>query len=167
VKSAFDQKLTRDAEELLRLCEARRVTIATAESCTGGLLAALLTEVPGSSKSFERGFITYSNEAKSDLLGVSGELIRRQGAVSEDVALAMAKGALARSRASIAVSITGVAGPGGGSAEKPVGLVFLACAGENREPVQSRLDLGMMSRGEIRQAAVAEAMRLLRHQAER
>lgn len=164
---SFDRALVEKAERLLKLCQSRRLVIASAESCTGGLLAALLTEIPGSSKVFERGFVTYSNEAKSDLLGVSSELIRQCGAVSEEVALAMAEGALRKSPASMAVSITGVAGPGGGSAEKPVGLVFLACVGRKAEPMRSRLDLGMQTRNDIRVASVAEAIRLLLKKAER
>ena len=102
--------------------------LATAESCTGGLIAAILTEVPGSSDVFERGFVTYSNEAKTELLGVPAELIEKHGAVSEEVARAMASGALGHSRADIAVAVTGVAGPGGGTTAKPVGLVHLAAA---------------------------------------
>src|SRR5687767_6100572 len=111
----FATGLIRRAEEVLDLCRMRRLLLATAESCTGGLLAALLTEVPGSSKVFERGFITYSNDSKMTLLGVSSDLIDHHGAVSEQVALAMAEGALKHSRASIAISITGIAGPGGGT----------------------------------------------------
>jgi nicotinamide-nucleotide amidase len=163
----FDSTLIKKAEELLQLCRQRKLMITTAESCTGGLLAALLTEIPGSSKVFERGFVTYSNDAKAELLGVSKDLIELRGAVSEEIALAMAEGALKWSRASIAVSITGVAGPSGGTDTKPVGLVFLACIRDGVEPNQSRLELGNRPREEIRAAAVAEAIRLIRRQAER
>lgn len=162
----FANRLIRRAEEFLDLCRTHRLSVATAESCTGGLLAALLTESPGSSKVFERGFVTYSNESKIDLLGVSSDLINRHGAVSEQVALAMAEGALKHSSASIAVSITGVAGPGGGTKDKPVGLVFLACTGNGKDTIYSRLELAMKPRNKIREAAVVDAIRLLRLQAE-
>src|SRR5438067_3060108 len=114
--------LLADAEALLALCRAHGATVATAESCTGGLIAATLTAIAGSSDVFDRGFVTYSNAAKTEMLGVPPELIASVGAVSEAVAARMAEGALARSAADIAVSVTGVAGPAGGSAEKPVGL---------------------------------------------
>ena len=135
--------------------------IATAESCTGGLVAGLLTEVPGSSAVVERGFITYSNEAKTELLGVPEELITKHGAVSEPVARAMAKGALEHSRADIAVSITGVAGPGGGSPDKPVGTVHFACATKDRPIVHRRAAYGDDARRTIRFLSVAEAFNLL------
>lgn len=163
----FETGLIRSAKEVLDVCRTRRLLLATAESCTGGLLAALLTEVPGSSEVFERGFVTYSNDAKAELLGVSCDLINHHGAVSEEVALAMAEGALKHSRASIAISITGVAGPSGGTIDKPVGLVFLACTRNDKDAIRSRLELGMRRRNQIREAAVAEAVRLLRYQAER
>jgi nicotinamide-nucleotide amidase len=150
------------AEKILDLCRQHDLMLATAESCTGGLLAALLTEIPGSSEVFERGFVTYSNQSKSELLDVSVDLLNRHGAVSQEVAIAMSQGALSRSRANLTVSITGIAGPGGGSAEKPVGLVFLACRKAEEKPICSRLDLGERPRNEIREAAVMEAIRLLR-----
>jgi nicotinamide-nucleotide amidase len=111
------------AETVLDLCRRRGWKLATAESCTGGMIAAALTDIAGSSDVVERGFVTYSNEAKTDLLGVPAALIARHGAVSEPVARAMVMGAIARAPVDLAVSVTGVAGPGGGSAEKPVGLV--------------------------------------------
>ncbi|MBI1778840.1 MAG: CinA family protein [Proteobacteria bacterium] len=116
----------REAEELLARCRANKLKLATAESCTGGLIAASLTEIAGSSDVVERGFVTYSNEAKIELLGVAEALIRAHGAVSAEVARAMAEGAVARSHADIAVAVTGIAGPGGATATKPVGLVHLA-----------------------------------------
>jgi len=119
-------------ESLATLLLARGQMLVTAESCTGGLIAATCTEVAGSSAWFERGFVTYSNESKTGLLGVPAELIERHGAVSEEVARAMAAGALAHSRADIAVSVTGVAGPSGGSEAKPVGTVWLAWAERGR-----------------------------------
>ena len=112
--------LLAEAEVLLAACRAKHIRLATAESCTGGLIAATLTAIAGSSDVVDRGFVTYSNEAKHEMIGVSMTLIQEYGAVSEEVARAMAEGALTRSRASIAVSVTGVMGPGGGSAEKPV-----------------------------------------------
>lgn len=117
-----------DLAGLLDLYRQRGLRIATAESCTGGLVAATLTAIAGASDVFERGWVTYSNQAKAESLGVPGELIAAKGAVSPEVAEAMAKGALRRSQADVAVSVTGVAGPGGGSAEKPVGLVFIGLA---------------------------------------
>jgi nicotinamide-nucleotide amidase len=117
-----------EAEALLAACRARTVMLATAESCTGGLIAAALTAIAGSSDVVDRGFVTYSNEAKTQMLGVPADIIAAVGAVSEQVAGLMASGALANSRAGIAVAVTGVAGPGGGSAEKPVGLVWFGLA---------------------------------------
>ena len=117
----IDAQLLAQAAELLDACRDRNETVAAAESCTGGLIAATLTAIPGSSDVFERGFVTYSNSAKSELLGVPYWLIERHGAVSEDVARAMAGGALTRSHASLAVAVTGVAGPDGGTEEKPDG----------------------------------------------
>lgn len=114
--------------DLLDLCKRHGLMVATAESCTGGLVAAALTAIPGSSAVVERGFVTYSNHAKADMLGVPMALIDAHGAVSEAVARAMAEGALAHSRAALSVAITGIAGPDGGTAEKPVGLVHFAAA---------------------------------------
>lgn len=123
------------ASKVLDELIARETLIATAESCTGGLICGALTEIAGSSAVVERGFVTYSNEAKTDLLGVSSDLIVRVGAVSKEVAVAMAEGALLRSNAGIAVSVTGIAGPGGGSDEKPVGTVHIAVA-QNERPTR-------------------------------
>ena len=149
------------AREVLDLGRARGLKIATAESCTGGLVATLLTEVAGSSDVFERGFVTYSNAAKLELLGVSEATLAAHGAVSEPTAREMALGALAHSRARIAVSVTGVAGPGGGSAEKPVGLVHLACAGPNGRLVVVERLFGDLGRNAVRYAAAREALALL------
>lgn len=159
------QSLVAEAETALALCRAAGLRVATAESCTGGLIAAALTEVPGSSDVFERGFVTYSNEAKRELLGVSADLLRRHGAVSREVADAMALGALARSHADIAVAVTGVAGPGGGTAEKPVGLVHLAAARHGRV-IHQALGLGDIGRGEIRRRTVQAAFGMIRAMAE-
>ena len=150
------------AESLLAAARARGLKIATAESCTGGLVAGLLTEIPGSSDVVERGFVTYSDAAKSDLLDVPAALIRRYGAVSEPVARAMAEGALKNSRAQLAVAVTGIAGPGGGSAEKPVGLVYVAALKQNGTPAIKEFRFGDIGRGEIRSRTIAEALILLR-----
>ncbi len=156
----FDQ-LAAQAAELLLACRQRAMTVVTAESCTGGLLAAILTEVPGSSDVFERGFVTYSNAAKRESLGVPGDMIERHGAVSEAVARAMASGALQHSIASLAVAVTGIAGPGGGSAEKPVGLVHLAAARRNGAILTRAIRTGNIGRGSIRRASVSEALQLI------
>jgi nicotinamide-nucleotide amidase len=150
-----------EAEALLALYRKHDLTIATAESCTGGLVAAVLTAIPGSSAVFERGFVTYTNEAKSDCLGVPEDMIKRFGAVSTDVARAMAIGALEQSRADVAVSVTGIAGPGGGSAEKPVGLVHFACARRGGNAVAVEKRFGPLGRSDIRVASVHFALKLL------
>lgn len=116
------------AEDLLQACQEADLKLALAESCTGGLVAGCITSVAGSSAVFERGFVTYTNESKIQMLGVPAPLIEKVGAVSQEVAIDMAEGALERSNANLSLSITGVAGPGGGSTEKPVGLVHMACA---------------------------------------
>ena len=152
-----------EAERLLAACRNAGMKLATAESCTGGLIAAALTAIAGSSDVVERGFVTYSNEAKTDLLGVSAALIERHGAVSEAVALAMAEGALAHSRADIAVSVTGIAGPGGATPNKPVGLVHLGCARRGRPTIlEQRVFPG--DRAAIREQSVALAFALIRRQ---
>lgn len=130
----FPPDLVEEARRLLDLMREHELKLVTAESCTGGLISALLTEIPGSSDVLERGYTTYSNTAKAECLGIDPQLISARGAVSEEVACAMAAGALAQSEADIAVSVTGVAGPGGGSAEKPVGLVHFGMARQG-EPV--------------------------------
>ena len=156
-----DAELLARAEALVNAYAADGRTVATAESCTGGLVAGLLTAVPGSSAVLERGFITYSNDAKAEAIGVPIDLIRRHGAVSEPVARAMAAGALAASRASVAVAITGIAGPGGGSAEKPVGLVHFGLSRRDGETRHLERRYGDLGRAGIRRAAVADALGLL------
>ncbi len=141
---------------------AQKLRIATAESCTGGLIAGLLTEIPGSSDVFDRGFVVYSNRAKSDMLNVPGDLIADAGAVSEAVARAMAEGAVENSNAHVAVSVTGVAGPGGGTPLKPVGLVHIAAARERRSIIHEAHRFGDIGRVEIRLKAVEAALELLR-----
>lgn len=135
--------------------------IATAESCTGGLIAAAFTEIPGSSDVFERGFVTYSNEAKSDMLGINKDMIHAEGAVSEAVARAMAEGALANSAANISIAVTGIAGPGGGTPDKPVGLVYLATARLGHDTAHLEMRMGNQSRHNIRQHTVLSALALL------
>jgi len=147
-------------ERLAALLRRGGERIATAESCTGGLIAAACTSLAGSSDWFERGFVTYSNDAKTEMLGVPAEAIAAHGAVSAEVACAMAEGALANSRASFAVSVTGIAGPGGGSAAKPVGTVWIAIAASGEKAVASLLLAGG-DRAAIRQASVARALELL------
>lgn len=156
----FPEALVRRAERLLATARAKGVRLAIAESCTGGLVAALLTEIPGSSDVVERGFITYSNAAKSEMLGVAADLIRNHGAVSPEVARAMAEGALAHSAADLAVAVTGVAGPGGGSESKPVGLIELACAARGGTTVLATERFGDLGRSQIRLRAVATALAL-------
>ena len=157
----FPGDLEQRAAAFIALCRRKGLKAACAESCTGGLLSGLLTEIAGSSAVFERGFIVYSNEAKQDLLAVAVETLRDHGAVSAETARAMAIGALARSRANIAVSITGIAGPDGGTPQKPVGLVHFACArtGGKIETVERRY--GDLGRAGIRLAAVETALGLL------
>jgi nicotinamide-nucleotide amidase len=156
----IDANVLARAEALLADCRTAGVMLATAESCTGGLIAAALTAIPGSSDVVERGFVTYSNAAKTELVGVPAELILRVGAVSEEVARAMAEGALDRSPADIAISVTGVAGPGGGSVEKPVGLVWFGCARRGRETMTLH-KLFPGDRAAVRYATVVQALRLV------
>jgi nicotinamide-nucleotide amidase len=150
------------AAQLIAACRASGRTIATAESCTGGLIAATLAAVPGASAVLECGFVTYSNEAKADMLGVPPELIRQYGAVSKEVAIAMAEGALAHSRADVAVAITGIAGPDGGTPEKPVGLVHLAAARRGGVTVHEEKRFGDVGRHQIQSETVAAAFELIR-----
>jgi nicotinamide-nucleotide amidase len=135
--------------------------VTCAESCTGGLVAATLTAIPASSEVFERGFVTYSNSAKSEMLGVPFWLIERHGAVSEDVARAMAGGALTHSHASLAVAVTGIAGPDGGTAEKPVGLVYFAAGRRDTTIASEAVLFGDLGRSEIRRRSVEHALSLL------
>ena len=150
------------SRSLLDLCRSRKLTIATAESCTGGLVAGALTAIPGASDVFERGFVTYSNASKSEMLGVPVWLIERHGAVSEDVARAMAGGALTHSHANLAVAVTGIAGPDGGTAEKPVGLVHFAAGRRDQPIVHERVLFGDLGRGEVQRRSVQQALKLLR-----
>jgi nicotinamide-nucleotide amidase len=156
------QNILADAADLVRLLKAAGLKLATAESCTGGLVAAAVTDVAGSSAVLDRGFVTYSNEAKIAALGVDAALIDRHGAVSAEVAVAMAEGALSHSLAQLAVSITGIAGPGGATPAKPVGLVHLAVARSGHPTVEEACRFGDIGRRQVRQAAVRHAFAMLR-----
>ena len=158
----IDEPLITLAAEILDAARTNGDLIATAESCTGGLVAGTLTAVPGSSDVIDRGFVTYTNAAKSEMLGVPYWLIEKHGAVSEDVARAMAGGALTHSNASLAVAVTGIAGPSGGTVEKPVGLVHFA-AGRPDGPIHhERVLFGDVGRAEVRRRSVEKALALLR-----
>jgi nicotinamide-nucleotide amidase len=151
------------AKTVLNAAKAAKKKITTAESCTGGLVSSCLTAIPGSSSVFECGYVTYSNEAKSQMLGVPRDAIAQFGAVSDVTAAAMAEGALAQSNADIAVSITGIAGPDGGTKEKPVGLVYLAVAQRSKD-AQVKRYVFAGTRNDIRRASVAAALELLASQ---
>jgi nicotinamide-nucleotide amidase len=157
----IDAQLRRAAKRLLDLCRARGLHVATAESCTGGLVAAALTEIAGSSDVVDRGFVTYSNAAKQALLGVPAGTLKRYGAVSAQTAKAMAAGALKKSQADLTVSITGIAGPGGGSKRKPVGLVHFAAASRDGRRVARKRLYGKIGRSRVRLRSVAQALMLL------
>ena len=157
----FSAALKGEAIALLDALRERELKLVTAESCTGGLIAALLTEIPESSDVLDRGFVTYSNEAKAEMLGVPSRLIAEHGAVSREVALAMAGGAIAHSLGDLAVSVTGVAGPGGGSAQKPVGLVHIAAARLGRSPLHQECRFGDIGRDQIRIKSVEAALALI------
>ena len=156
----FDPDILALAEAVLAACRARGWRLATAESCTGGLVAAALTAIPGSSDVVERGFVTYSNRAKMELLGVPGDTIAEYGAISAETAAAMARGAVARAGVDLTVSVTGIAGPGGGTPQKPVGLIYLGVARKDGAlRVECRIFPG--DRTEIRRAALLEALEML------
>ena len=150
------------ATHVLDLARARGLKIATAESCTGGLVVAALTDIAGSSDVIDRGFVTYSNEAKEAMLGVPSATLKRHGAVSAETAAAMAAGALQNSPADLAVAITGIAGPGGGSREKPVGLVYFAAADRAGHRIARVRRYGKISRARVRARSVGEALSLLK-----
>ena len=156
----FPADILAQAEAVLAAARARGLRIATAESCTGGMIAGTLTDIAGSSDVVERGFVTYSNRAKTEMLGVPAALIAWHGAVSAEVARAMAAGALAHAPVDLAVAVTGIAGPGGGSADKPVGLVHFGIVRKGK-PVQSEHHVFPGDRSLIRQATVARALELL------
>ena len=154
----FESEMTEQASRLIDLCRRKHLMLATAESCTGGLIAALITSVSGSSDVFDSGFVTYSNAAKTAMIGVPAELIMRLGAVSAEVARAMAEGALRHSKADIALAVTGIAGPGGSTELKPVGLVHCAAASRNGNVLHQKLLLGDIGRDGVRNATVARTI---------
>ncbi|NRP85564.1 Nicotinamide-nucleotide amidohydrolase PncC [Ensifer adhaerens] len=160
--------MTHFPEDILALAQtivtdftAKGRMVATAESCTGGLIAGALTEIPGSSSVVDRGFVTYTNAAKMEMLGVQEQTLARFGAVSKETALQMAHGALFRSHADLAVAVTGIAGPGGGSAEKPVGLVHLAAKARNGALIHHEMRYGDIGRDKVRLATVKTALEML------
>lgn len=158
----FSDKVLALAQEVIDLAKSSGVMVATAESCTGGLVAASLTALAGSSAAVDRGFVTYSNEAKAQMLGVPEPMLIEHGAVSEPVARAMAMGAVAHSKAQAAVSITGIAGPGGGSETKPVGLVHFACAAPDGSLTHIEQRYGDIGRDQVRENSLLQALMLLR-----
>jgi nicotinamide-nucleotide amidase len=160
-RDVIDPKLLAAAKRLLDLCREGHLMIATAESCTGGLVAGVLTEIAGASDVVERGFVVYSNAAKESMLGVPASTLKRYGAVSAETAIAMAAGALKNSEADISVAITGIAGPGGGTKQKPVGLVHFAAARRDRKGIARRKLYGKIGRRLVRERSVAEALELL------
>ncbi|MGF1651570.1 MAG: CinA family protein [Hyphomicrobiaceae bacterium] len=157
----FHDGLRDDAVRLLALCRAKSLRLATAESCTGGLIGALLTEIPGSSDVFDRGFITYSNAAKMTILDVPEAVLATHGAVSAATVEAMVAGTLRHSVADVAVAVSGVAGPGGGSSGKPVGLVYIACGAREGATLTLEKRYGDIGRAHVRMATVIDAVALM------
>ena len=162
----INEKMRKAASAVLDLCRARRLKIATAESCTGGLVAGALTEIAGSSDVFDSGFVTYSNAAKQQVLGVSADILREHGAVSRETAEAMARGALGKSSADLVVAITGIAGPGGGGPGKPVGLVHFAASTRAGALTHHEARYGEIGRAQVREKSVLQALTMLREMAE-
>ena len=162
----LDDDIVEAANRLLDICRRKNLTVATAESCTAGLVAGTLAEVPGISSMLERGFITYSNQAKQDMLGVSARTLDTYGAVSRQTAEEMARGAVAHAPVDLAVAVTGIAGPDGGSAEKPVGLVHFAAATRSGQLVHAEKRFGDIGRAEVRKQSVLQAFRMLHDLAE-
>lgn len=162
----IDDDIVEAAKRLLDICKRKHLTVATAESCTAGLVAGTLTEVPGTSSILDRGFVTYSNQAKQDMLGVSAATLRSHGAVSGETAEEMVRGALANAPVDLAVSITGIAGPDGGSEEKPVGLVHFGAASRSGRFAHVEKRFGNIGRAEVRKQSVLQAFRMLHELAE-
>lgn len=162
----MNYEVTHAANTLIRLCIERKLTIATAESCTGGLVAGALTAVPGSSAALDRGFVTYSNDAKREMLGVPAATLKQYGAVSRQTAEAMARGALSKAKVDLAVSITGIAGPDGGTPDKPVGLVHFAAASRAGTSMHAAKRYGDIGRDNVRQQSVLQALRMLKEMVE-
>lgn len=163
----LDDDIVDAARRLLDICKRKNLLVATAESCTAGLVAGTLTEVPGTSSILDRGFITYSNDSKHEMLGVSRDTLKARGAVSKETAEEMARGILGRACVDLAVSVTGIAGPDGGSAEKPVGLVHFAVATRGGILVHAEKRFGDIGRSEVRKQSVLQAFRMLHDAAEK
>ena len=163
----MSEDLRAAAIAVLDACRARGLKIATAESCTGGLVAGALTDIAGSSDVLDRGFVTYSNEAKQQMLGVPLSTLQEHGAVSRQTAEAMARGALGRANADLVVAITGIAGPSGGSVDKPVGLVHFAAASRNGALMHAEMRYGDIGRSEVRHKSVLQALAMLKELAEK
>ena len=159
-------EVTEAAGALIKLCIDKNLTVATAESCTGGLVAGVLTDIAGSSAVVDRGYVTYSNTAKQEMIGVPSATLKQYGAVSRQTAEAMARGALAKSKVDLAVAITGIAGPGGGTADKPVGLVHFAAASRAGTSMHAAKRFGDIGRAEVRHKSVIQAVRMLMELAE-
>jgi nicotinamide-nucleotide amidase len=157
----IDEDIVRAAKDLLAICKEKNLLVATAESCTAGLVAGTLTEIPGTSSILDRGYITYSNEAKHEMLGVSRDILAKHGAVSPQTAEAMVRGVLGHSRVHLAVSVTGIAGPDGGSPEKPVGLVFFSAATRSGKIIDAEKRYGAIGRDKVRKQSVLQAFRML------
>ncbi len=162
----LDDDIVEAAKNLLAICKRKNLLVATAESCTAGLVAGTLTEIPGVSSILDRGYITYSNEAKHEMLGVPRDILDKHGAVSPQTAEAMVRGVLGRSRVHLAVSVTGIAGPDGGSAEKPVGLVFFAAATRSGKIITAEQRYGTIGRDQVRKQSVLQAFKMLHELAE-
>lgn len=163
----MNSEIDEAASTLIKLCIEKKLVVATAESCTGGLVAGALTDIAGSSAVLDRGFVTYSNEAKQQMIGVPAAILRDYGAVSRQTAEAMARGALSKAKVDLAVAITGIAGPGGGSADKPVGLVHFAAEARDGTSMHTAKRYGDIGRKAVRQKSVLQALAMLRELAER
>ncbi len=162
----LDDDIVDAAEQLLAICKRKNLLVATAESCTAGLVAGTLSEVPGVSSILDRGYITYSNEAKHEMLGVPHDILKDHGAVSRQTAEAMVRGVLGRARVHLVVSVTGIAGPDGGSEEKPVGLVHFAAASRSGKLTHAEKRFGNVGRAQVRKQSVLQAFRMLHELAE-
>ena len=165
--SMFDEEITAAVNRLLERCRAKTLTVATAESCTGGLVAAAISEISGSSSVLDRGFVTYSNEAKQQMLGVTPATIDVYGAVSTECAEEMAKGALAHAQVDLAVSITGIAGPTGATPGKPIGLVYFCAASRSGRIIAHDRKFGDIGRTQVRRASVLQALAMLQELADK
>jgi nicotinamide-nucleotide amidase len=157
----LDEDIVEAAKDLLAICKDKNLLVATAESCTAGLVAGTLTEIPGVSSILDRGYVTYSNEAKHEMLDVSREILKTHGAVSPQTAEAMVRGVLGQSRVHLAVSVTGIAGPDGGSEEKPVGLVYFAAASRSGKIIDAEKRYGDIGRAQVRKQSVLQAFKML------